>query len=83
MAGITKRRGMITYTEGRGDIFILQAHAPLSEMFGYATELRGLTSGQGSYSMEYRNHEAIPPQNMQPIVDKFQAKMKKREAEGK
>jgi len=83
MAGITKRRGMITYTEGRGDIFLLQCTAPLSEMFGYATELRGLTSGQGSYSMEYKNHEPVPIQNMGPIVEKFQAKMKKRESEGK
>jgi len=52
-------------------------------MFGYATELRGLTSGQGSYSMEYKNHEPVPIQNMGPIVEKFQAKMKKRESEGK
>lgn len=50
MAGITKRRGMITYTEGRGDIFLLEATVPLSQMFGYATELRGLTSGLVIYS---------------------------------
>ena len=46
MAGITKRRGMVTYTEGRADVFLMQATVPLSQMFGYATELRGLTSGQ-------------------------------------
>jgi elongation factor G len=46
MAGLTKRRGLITYTEGRGDMFLMQATVPLSQMFGYATELRGLTSGQ-------------------------------------
>ncbi len=46
MAGLTKRKGVITYTEGRGDMFIMQATVPLSQMFGYATELRGLTSGQ-------------------------------------
>ena len=83
MAGLTKRRGTITYTEGRGDIFLLQANVPLSEMFGYATELRGLTSGQGSYSMEYKNHEPVPVQDMNAIVEKFQAKMKKKEAENK
>jgi elongation factor G len=49
MAGLTKRKGVITYTEGRGDMFIMQATVPLSQMFGYATELRGLTSGQVTY----------------------------------
>jgi len=45
MAGISKRRGLVTYTEGRSDVFLLQAKVPLSQMFGYASELRGLTSG--------------------------------------
>ena len=46
MAGISRRRGLITNTETKGDLFVLQATVPLSQMFGYATELRGLSSGQ-------------------------------------
>ena len=45
MAGVMKRRGSITKTETRGDLFCLKADVPLREMFGYAMELRGLTSG--------------------------------------
>jgi elongation factor G len=45
MAGITKRRGVITNTETKGDLFVLQADVPLAQMFGYATEIRGISSG--------------------------------------
>ena len=51
MAGILKRRGSITKTETKGDLFCLKADVPLREMFGYAMELRGLTSGEGEFSM--------------------------------
>ena len=47
MAGILKRRGSITKTETKGDLFCFRADVPLREMFGYAMELRGLTSGYG------------------------------------
>lgn len=46
MAAISKRRGLVTNTESRDDIFILNADCPLSQMFGFATELRGMTAGQ-------------------------------------
>lgn len=46
MAAVSKRRGLITNTESRGDMFLLQADVPLSQMFGFATELRGLSTGQ-------------------------------------
>lgn len=82
MAGLTKRKGTISYTEGRGDMFIMQASVPLSQMFGYATELRGLTSGQGNYSMEYKNHEAVAQQDMPALIEKFKKKMRgKKKAE--
>jgi len=43
MAGLTKRRGVMTNTETRSDLFIMNCDVALSQMFGYATELRGLT----------------------------------------
>ena len=57
MASLSKRRGLITNTETRGDLFYLNANVPLSMMFGYATEIRGMTSGQGEFSLEYKCHE--------------------------
>jgi len=56
MAAISKRRGLVTNTETRGDLFIMNADVPLQQMFGFATELRGLTSGLGEFSMEYKSH---------------------------
>jgi elongation factor G len=51
MAGIMKRKGSITKTETKGDMFCMRADVPLREMFGYAMELRSLTSGEGDFSM--------------------------------
>ena len=60
MASISKRRGLITNTETQGDLFIMNSDVPLSQMFGFATELRGLTAGQGEFSMEYKRHDEVP-----------------------
>eukprot|EP01017_Pseudomicrothorax_dubius_P028933 TRINITY_DN3480_c0_g1_i4.p1 TRINITY_DN3480_c0_g1~~TRINITY_DN3480_c0_g1_i4.p1 ORF type:complete len:735 (+),score=230.75 TRINITY_DN3480_c0_g1_i4:44-2248(+) len=76
MGGISKRRGLITNTEGRGDMFIITATVPLSMMFGYATELRGLTAGQGEYSMEYLSHQAVPPGDLPGIIERYQKKLR-------
>jgi len=76
MTGISKRRGTITHTETRGDLFILQANVPLSQMFGYATEIRGLTQGQGEYTMEYKSHDPVPFQEVSAIIEKYKKKLK-------
>ena len=77
MSGILKRRGSITKTETKGDLFSLRADVPLREMFGYAMELRGLTSGEGEFSMEYKKHTPMPPQDAKVAADKY--KLKRRE----
>ncbi|CAD8048771.1 unnamed protein product [Paramecium primaurelia] len=71
MVGIAKRRGSVTNTESRGDMFVLNADVPLSQMFGYATELRGFTSGQGEFSLEYKRHDPVPPNEIETIIAKF------------
>lgn len=81
MAGISRRRGLITKTETKGDMFILIASVPLSQMFGYAAELRGITSGQGEFMMEYQGHEPVPPNETESIIEKFKKKMKDRQNE--
>ena len=79
MAGISKRRGLITNTETKGDLFILTASVPLSQMFGYATELRGLSSGQGEFSMEYLRHDPIPPNEVDAINQAYKRKLKEKD----
>ena len=44
---------------------------PLSEVLRYATDLKSMTAGQGSYTMEFRSYEPVPPNVQQTIVDKW------------
>lgn len=76
MAAISKRRGLVTNTESRDDIFILNADCPLSQMFGFATELRGMTAGQGEFSMEYKSHEPIDPGQAEEVRKQYQQRRK-------
>ncbi len=54
------RRGTIVEMEQRGDTRIITAEAPLKEMFGYATSLRGMTQGRAGYAMEPCDYRAVP-----------------------
>jgi elongation factor G len=51
------RRGKISGIEARKDVQVIDAEAPLSEMFGYATELRSLTQGRAVYTMQFERYE--------------------------
>jgi elongation factor G len=61
MGDLASRRGHILGMEGRGTTQGVMAHVPLSEMFGYATQLRSMTSGRATYSMEFDHYEQLPP----------------------
>ena len=71
MNSVSKRKGEITESTTKNNIFILSSEVPLSNMFGYATELRGLTQGIGEFSMEYRTHKPVPTYDVDKIVEKF------------
>ena len=60
MGSITSRRGNIVGTELRNGVMIVYATAPLSELFGYATALRGSTQGRGTFSMEFGSYCEVP-----------------------
>ncbi len=60
LGDLNRRRGQIIGMEERGGSQILRANVPLKEMFGYVNELRSMTSGRASYSMEFSHYEETP-----------------------
>ncbi|WP_029010157.1 elongation factor G [Azospirillum halopraeferens] len=67
---INRRRGTILGQLERGANLAVEAHVPMSEMFGYIGELRGMTSGRGSYSMEFSHYDPVPKNVADEIVAK-------------
>ncbi len=57
---INSRRGHIDSMENRGNTRVIRANVPLSEMFGYVNELRSMTQGRATYSMEFSHYEIVP-----------------------
>jgi elongation factor G len=60
MGDISARRGRIERLEARGATQIIDCAVPLSEMFGYATDLRSRTQGRGTFSMQFSHYEEVP-----------------------
>lgn len=61
-ADLNARRAMIFNSERRGHLSVLEAHVPLSQMFGYSTQVRSLSQGRASYSMEPHSYAEAPPE---------------------
>jgi elongation factor G len=60
LGDVSARRGQITEYDQRGNLKVIRALVPLAETFGYATDLRSLTQGRASYSMEFERYEEVP-----------------------
>jgi elongation factor G len=73
---ILSRRGLILGTETRGNATVLDAEVPLSEMFGYTTELRSITSGRGNSTMELKKYSPVPVNVMEQIAKGRTGKVK-------
>src|SRR5687767_5000466 len=74
MGNLSSRRGQIQSQEDRGGTQIIQARVPLSEMFGYATDLRSRTQGRATYSMHFDRYEPAPSNVSEEVVAKAQGK---------
>ncbi|MFQ6861146.1 MAG: elongation factor G [Beduini sp.] len=70
MGDVSSRRGMIEGQEERGNAIVVQASIPLSEMFGYATDLRSFTQGRGNYTMQFDRYEQVPKSIRDEIIKK-------------
>ena len=60
MGNLSSRRGKILGSDLRGNMQAIKAEVPLSEMFGYATELRSMTEGRASFTMEFGHYSQLP-----------------------
>ena len=70
MGNVSGRRGTILGTDDRNGAKIIDAEIPLSEMFGYATELRSRTQGRGQFTMQFDHYNEVPSSISKEIVEK-------------
>ncbi len=68
---LNSRRGRVTGMNRRGNLQIIDGEVPLSTMFGYATDLRSLTQGRATHSMQFKRYEAVPGNIAKEIVTRI------------
>jgi len=66
---LSRRRGRVEGQERRGNALAVTARVPLSEMFGYATDLRSNTQGRATYTMQFEGYEEVPPNISEKIIE--------------
>jgi elongation factor G len=69
---ISSKRGVILGTESRSGFAVITAEVPLAEMFGYSNDLRSMTQGKGTFSMEFLKYQKVPARFQEEIVKKAQ-----------
>ncbi|MCX7831335.1 MAG: elongation factor G [Actinobacteria bacterium] len=72
MGQISAKRGRILGTEMMGKYEVIKALIPLAEMLHYATELRSITHGEGSFNMEFSHYDEVPQEIQQKIIEAYQ-----------
>ena len=70
MGDVSSRRGVIKDQEERGNAIVVKSMIPLSEMFGYATDLRSFTQGRGTFSMQFLQYNEVPKSIAEKIAKK-------------
>jgi elongation factor G len=71
---LNSRRGRIVSMEARATSQVIRAHVPLGTMFGYATDLRSMTQGRATYTMQFARYEEVPPSVAEEIMAKVGGK---------
>ncbi len=71
---LNSRRGRIASMEARGSSQVIRARVPLGQMFGYATEMRSMTQGRATYTMQFSRYEEVPPAIAEEIMAKVAGK---------
>jgi elongation factor G len=68
IGNLNSRRGQIQHMEARGNAQVITARVPLSEMFGYATDLRSMSQGRATYTMQFLRYEEVPKNLAESVV---------------
>lgn len=74
---LNSRRGMIQNVDTRDGLQVIQAHVPLARMFSYIADLRSLSKGRASYSMEFQQYDPLPESLVEELTGKNTAGAKK------
>jgi elongation factor G len=69
---LNRRRGHVQGMEQRGNAQVVSAYVPLSEMFGYATDLRSTTQGRATYTMQFERYDEVPANIVERVVGELQ-----------
>ncbi len=72
---LAARRGRVESTESRLGSTIIQCKVPLSEMFGYSTDLRSMTQGRATYSMHFSHYEEAPKSVSEEVVARVRGRL--------
>jgi len=70
MSTLNQRRGMIVGSQDEGPFSVIDAQVPLSEMFGYSTDLRSVTKGQAQFTMEFLSYKQVPQSIAEELIKK-------------
>jgi elongation factor G len=70
VGNLAARRGRVSGIETRGSAQAISAEVPLATMFGYATDVRSMTQGRATYSMQFARYAPVPSQVMESIVER-------------
>jgi len=73
---LCSKRGKIVSMDSKGGATVLRGRVPLAEMFGYASDLRSLTSGRGTFTMHFEHYESVPYALSEEIVERRRAEKK-------
>jgi elongation factor G len=66
---LNRRRGRVEGMEPRGNAQVVRGHVPLSEMFGYATDVRSMTQGRATYTMQFDRYEEVPSNIAERVIE--------------
>ncbi len=74
MGDLSSRRGRPQGSESMGEMHVIRAQVPLAEMLTYAAQLRSMTGGRGSFTMEFDHYEEVPPHLAEKIIAEAKAR---------